>query len=220
MKNTGLLIAIALASQYSIAQMQPMPAPQSDPPAASGATDISGTSGPSSDASSGDSTSGASNGMRSEAGADLQPAPSPVARLQPVTQGDITYICGGVGEEEAALMKTQARKHDMMLTFATRRGEYLADVNVEIADAKGNTMLQANCDSPLMLVDLPHSGTYRVRAETAGYAMNQTVKVANVKSKAHVASAILSWPERVAKGSEAETATGSGGAGTSESGKR
>jgi len=160
-------------------------------------------------------SSGAS-GMQSEAGTELRPAAPMQARLQPQTQGDVTYMCGGVGKEEAAYMKKQEPNYDMMLTFAARNGEYLADVNVDIKDAKGNSVLQTNCDSPMMLLDLPKSGTYHVHADAAGHIQNQTVRVRGREGKnPTVASVVMSWPQRVAQApTETGTATGSSGGGT------
>ncbi|HYD63690.1 MAG TPA: hypothetical protein VEC35_25270 [Noviherbaspirillum sp.] len=160
-----------------------------------------------------DTSSGSSNVMTTEAGADLPPPPSPIARLKPVTHDDVAYLCGGVGEEESTYMKREAKDYDLMLTFATRKGEYLADVDVDILDAKGNTVLQMACDSPILLVDLPQGGSYRVKAETAGYALNRTVRVAGGKRQApKVASTVLSWPQTVAEaGGAGVTATGSSG---------
>lgn len=188
----------------------------------SGASGAAGpsSSGPGSDAHGGSAdtpgsvqdASGAS-GMQSEAGAELRAAPPPVARVQPRTQGDVTYLCGGVGAEEAAYMKQQARGYDLMLTFAARDGSYLADVNVDIRDAQGKQVLQANCDAPMMLVDVPKSGTYRIRADAAGYELDRTAKVrAKQKAGPHVASVVLSWPQQVAEGPASPgAATGSSG---------
>lgn len=213
MKTTlGLLMALGLASQPVFGQSQ-APDPQQNGGRVN-ASDITGPTTPStSSGSSSDLSSGASGPMRSEAGAELQDQ-SPIAGLKPVTQDDVTYLCGGVGEEEAAYMKKEAKGYDLMLTFAARDGAYLADVDVDIKDAKGNSVLQTACDAPILLVDLPRSGTYRVRAETAGYQLNKTVKVAtSAKKRPHVAAAVLSWPQSVAEAGAAAT-TSTGGSGT------
>lgn len=162
-------------------------------------------------------------GVQSEAGAELRPAAPLAERLQPQTQNDVTYLCGGVGQEEASYMKKEARAYDMMLTFATRDGDYLADVNVDIRDAKGKPVLQASCDSPMLLVDLPRSGTYRIHADAAGYTLDRTARVQVKQRKgARVASVVLVWPQRVAEApAEAGTASGSSaGNDNSGSGKR
>lgn len=196
-----LLIALGVLSTPVLAQVHSTPQP---------------VPGAESSGASGDSSSGASGSgpMRSEAGADLPPPPSPIARLKPVTQDDVTYLCGGVGEEESSYMKQQAKGYDLMLTFATRSGAYLADVDVDIRDASGNTVLQLACDSPILLVDLPQGGTYKVRAEAAGYTLNKSVRVAGGRKQSpKVASSILSWPQQVAEGGGSPTSTGSGSSG-------
>lgn len=173
-------------------------------------------------------SSGGVNTTRSEAGleshSDRVPA-SPAERLKPVMRNDITYLCGGVGEEEAAYMKSEASSYDLMLTFAARDGAYLADVNVEIADAGGKTVLQARCESPLMLVDLPRAGSYRIRADAGGHVIRRSVKVnAGRKTGQHLATAVLTWPQQVAETptgrNTASGTSGASGTGETERGMR
>lgn len=225
------------------AQMQPSPSAPSQPelqpqpgmPPADAGTSSGSSPGSSQDSSGAsdtpaesqagtvpDPSSGGANGMQSEAGMELRAAPPPMAGLKPVVQGDVTYLCGGIGADETAQMKQEAKGYDLMLTFAARNGAYLADVNVDIADARGNSVLQATCDAPIMLVDLPRSGNYRVSADAAGYTLRQTVKVsASKKNRSNVASASLVWPQRVAEGpASAETATGASGSDENESENR
>ncbi|WP_151636694.1 hypothetical protein [Noviherbaspirillum aerium] len=172
-------------------------------------------------------SSGGVNTTSSEAGVDALaervPA-SPAERLKPVMRNDITYLCGGVGEEEAAYIRQQASSYDLMLTFAARDGAYLADVNVDIADASGNRLLQARCDSPMMLVDLPRAGNYRIRADARGHVIRRSIKVAaGRKTGQHLATAVLTWPQQVAEhpavrseASGAGTASGTTGSGNAE----
>lgn len=174
-------------------------------------------------------SSGGVNTMRSEAGLDTEtervPA-SPAERLRPVMRNDITYLCGGIGDEEVAYMKSEASSYDLMLTFAARDGAYLADVNVDIADGKGMTVLRARCDSPLMLVDLPRAGNYRIRADAGGHVIRRSVKVtAGRKTGQHLATAVLTWPQQVAEKPSGRTSGGgsagtAGTAGTTGSGMR
>jgi hypothetical protein len=183
------------------AEMPPLPGAQSDMQAqpASGASGTQATAQP-------------------QGGPDI----SPIARLQPKTENGVTYICGGVGKEEATYMKREARKHDALLTFADKRGEFVADVNVAIKDPGGKTLLETKCDGPMMLVDLPKGGKYRIHAEVNGHPIEQTVAVAKGpgKKSQQVAEVFLTWPTRVAAAEgTAETATGSSGtSGTGASG--
>lgn len=161
--------------------------------------------------SSGNFSSDAS-GLQSEAGVELSAPPLPAVRLKPQIQGDVTYLCGGIGAEEASYMKSEARGYDLMLTFAAQDGSYLADVNVDIRDAQGEPVLQTKCDSPLLLVELPRSGMYRIHAETAGYALNQTVKVtAKEQRGARIAAVVLTWPQQVAEAPATPGSVTSGG---------
>ena len=62
-------------------------------------------------------------------------AASPAAAQE--TAGNVSYISGGVGEDEAAAMKSAAAGYPLELQFvqkATPRDEFLADVKVRITD--------------------------------------------------------------------------------------
>jgi hypothetical protein len=106
--------------------------------------------------------------------------------------GSASYVCGGVGLDEQQEMKNAARGHDLMLTFATSTGAYVADVNVDIRNSRGDAVLNVQCGGPIMLVDLPAAGSYRITAEVAGVARQRTVKVARA---GHLAAAVFVWPE-------------------------
>ncbi|HEX2530842.1 MAG TPA: hypothetical protein VHK70_05170 [Burkholderiaceae bacterium] len=138
-----------------------------------------------------------------------RPAPASMTKVEPISEGGFTYMCGGVGSDEAADMKQEARNYDMMLTFAARNGDYLADVNVDIRDAQGKSLLKTTCDAPIMLVDFPESGTYRIHAETGGYSLDRTAQV-RAKGRSHVAM-VMSWPQQVAEAPEVEPAATSVG---------
>lgn len=98
------------------------------------------------------------------------------------------FRCGGVGQDDQERIKAEAASHDLMLTFATVSGEYLADIDVEIRSG-GRLVLQGRCEGPLMLVDLPADGSYEVRATSAGREQRKTVRIGG-----QAARAIFTWP--------------------------
>jgi hypothetical protein len=100
-----------------------------------------------------------------------------------------TFICGGIGLDEQQRIKALASHHDLMLTFAVSTGEYLADVDVRIHDSRGATVLDTRCDGPIMLVNLPAGGSYRVTAE-----VNGQLRQATVTTGKGVARAVFLWP--------------------------
>jgi hypothetical protein len=101
-----------------------------------------------------------------------------------------SFTCGGVGHDDAEAMKAQARDHDLMLTFAQAGGAYLAEVDVRISDRQGRTVLSGRCDGPIMLVDLPGSGTWRISAQANGVARDKTISTTRGRS----ARVTLVWP--------------------------
>ena len=133
----------------------------------------------------------------------------PVATLsQPEAKSEngVSYLCGGVGLDESDSMKRQAHNYDLMLTFAARDGSYLADANVDIADARGRSVLATTCGAPILLVNLPKSGTYRIRSEISGHAQTRTVSVSTKKGSAK--SVVMVWPNSVANLGQAANSTG------------
>lgn len=103
-----------------------------------------------------------------------------------------SYECGGVGQPESEAMKARAGQHDLMLTFAETSGAYLADVEVEIRDARGAVVLSATCDGPIMLVDLPRAGNWRITARSDGQTRQRSIATTRGKT----ARTTLLWPAR------------------------
>ena len=118
-----------------------------------------------------------------------QSADAPV-NLEPHKAGATSYVCGGVSLDEQQAIKAQAGKYDLMLTFAVSNGAYLADVDVEIRNAKGGVVLSAKCEGPIMLVDLPGSGIWRVTAQVNGQTRQKTISAGSGRVK----QATFIWP--------------------------
>lgn len=117
---------------------------------------------------------------------------APIMAIEPQTVNGVTYLCGGIGSEEANNMKSVASKYDLMMTFAASNGAYLADVNVNIVDPRGRPVLNVNCDAPIMLVEVPRSGRYRVIAETGGRTLTRTAMVSDAAGKTETLR--MTWP--------------------------
>ena len=97
----------------------------------------------------------------------------------PRQQNGITYINGGVGQEEQAALKSQRADYNLLLTFATRQsGAYRSDVQLDITDAKGTSLLSVANTGPMFYARLP-PGTYRISAAAEGKVFKRTVKLGN-----------------------------------------
>jgi hypothetical protein len=95
------------------------------------------------------------------------------------TQVAISYVSGGVGDDEAAAMKQAARDYPVEMEFLQRaqpRDEYLADIKVEVKDQHDKTVLDTTSAGPFLLAKLP-AGRYTVMADRGDKVEKRTVKV-------------------------------------------
>jgi hypothetical protein len=96
---------------------------------------------------------------------------------EPQTLNGITYLSGGIGQDEAAAMKAEAKRYPLSIIFSEGRHDaYVANAKVTIADASGKTVLDAVSVGPIMLVKLP-AGRYRISAMAAGKTLQREAQV-------------------------------------------
>lgn len=99
------------------------------------------------------------------------------------TQGNIVYVTGGVGNDEATAMKLAKSMYPLSLEFiqhATPRDEFLASVDVSITNHAGEAVLQVVSEGPYLLAKLP-PGKYTVNAKLKDIA--KTSKVTLIENK-------------------------------------
>lgn len=110
--------------------------------------------------------------------------------IQPQTQGEVTYVSGGVGADEKDTMESMRRDYNLHLLFAQGRGEYLSGVKVQIVDAGGHILVDALSDGPMVFVNLK-PGRYTVSAEVDGRVLDKKVNVGGKK----LGDVNFVWPE-------------------------
>ena len=96
------------------------------------------------------------------------------------TQGRVTYVTGGIGQDEAMVLRGEERRFPLSLEFIRRAkpaDEFLANVNVTITDLQGRTELRALAEGPYLLASLP-DGKYRVTADHDGQIKTRDVVIA------------------------------------------
>lgn len=124
------------------------------------------------------------------AAALAQPVSS-AGQMHATTENGITYLCGGVGLDESTAMKQAAKDYDLMSTFAAQGGSYLADVKIELLGKDGAALLQTTCDGPILLLKLPRSGSYRMRAAVNGHAQTKAVSLGHGRGPRRL---VFVWP--------------------------
>jgi hypothetical protein len=103
---------------------------------------------------------------------------------QPVTTAPreaVSYLNGGVGQEEAARMREISAEFPVGLTFTRHNGtqntdEFVADVNVRVRDSAGQTVVAAAGQGPIFLLRVP-DGTYALEAELNGEVKTRRIDV-------------------------------------------
>ncbi len=121
------------------------------------------------------------------------------ATLPPVqSSGQVEYLSGGVGKDEATAMERASRQWPLTLQFAVNekpKPHFTADVKVTVRDRKGNTVLETTADGPFLLAKLP-AGRYAVTATLADKTLNRQVLVRNGQPT----KALFLWPRNVEEG--------------------
>lgn len=96
---------------------------------------------------------------------------------QPKTENGVTYVTGGIGHDESAAMKTEAKRYPLSLVFsAGKHDEYVADVKVSIKDKAGKQVLDTVSTGPIMLVKVL-AGRYAITATKDEKTLHRTVQV-------------------------------------------
>jgi hypothetical protein len=95
--------------------------------------------------------------------------------------GNVTYLTGGVGESDAAVMRAKAKDYLLELIFSQelqgQREEFIADAKVQIQDEQQNIVLDIVSGGPFVLVNLPE-GNYLVIVEFNGEVRQKKATVA------------------------------------------
>jgi hypothetical protein len=107
---------------------------------------------------------------------NLTPIDNTGVQVQPVQQNGITYLSGGIGEDEARAIG-QAQGYNLHMTFAIGpENKYVPDVDVTVQNASGQTLLALSDAGPLVYVQLP-PGKYTVAAMRNGEERRDTAEV-------------------------------------------
>ena len=106
--------------------------------------------------------------------------------------GNVTYVTGGIGEDETAAMRGVAKSYQLEIVFVQKLKEqeqFISDVKVKIQDAQNNSVLDITTEGPFLLANLPN-GKYVITAEFNNLIKRQQVSV-NAKKHQKV---VFWWP--------------------------
>jgi hypothetical protein len=91
--------------------------------------------------------------------------------------GEIEVVAGGIGEAELAAITAREKEFNLKLVFSLVQGNYVADVDVTVSDAKGAKVIERSAVGPFVLARLP-AGEYSATATRGGRTISRKFKVA------------------------------------------
>ncbi len=93
--------------------------------------------------------------------------------------GEVTYINGGIGQEEADDMRAKAGKYNLRLYLSEGKlGHSITDALVTVTDKKGNVMLDSANSGPMLFLQVER-GTYKIRAQYNDITLTKNITVIN-----------------------------------------
>jgi hypothetical protein len=111
---------------------------------------------------------------------DSSPGWSPPSGIQVREDRGIRYVSGGIGVNGRDELNALSHQFNLRLLFAMQAGNYLADVQVNIIDARGETVLSAKSEGPWFFAQLP-PGAYTVDVDALGQTQGQTVRIGGAR---------------------------------------
>lgn len=103
--------------------------------------------------------------------------------MQPMKAGNITYVTGGIGDEERYALQSVKNRYNLSIVSAANTGAYVGDTRVTISDTAGQELVDTHA-GPLFYANLP-PGKYVVEGQSEGQMRTQNITIAENKP-AHI----------------------------------
>lgn len=94
----------------------------------------------------------------SQGGDAIPPLP-----IQVKTAGNISYLSGGIGDEELAELKAKKGDYNVHILMNVPAGNYISNVSVDVHDSKGADVFNVGGTGPYLYFSLP-PGKYTLDA--------------------------------------------------------
>ncbi len=96
-------------------------------------------------------------------------------------QGEMTYLNGGIGKDQADMMRAMSPQFPVRMTFSRFDGsegtnQFVADVRLRVTDQAGHAVVDLTSQGPIFLLRLP-DGAYTVEAEHEGVVKTQRLYI-------------------------------------------
>lgn len=102
--------------------------------------------------------------------------------------GNVTYVSGGIGDEEREEIRLREVDFNLKLLFSERDGSYLGSVDVVVLNPKGEKVLEAKSVGPFLLARLPR-GSYVIKVSMNGQEQQRKLSI----SKKRRSEGVFRW---------------------------
>jgi hypothetical protein len=108
-------------------------------------------------------------------------------------RGGASAVAGGVGINARDMLASQADPdHNVKMVFSLDTGNYLANVDVKVKNARGETVLEGVSEGPWVYAELP-PGKYTASATYNGHTVTRSLSAGNSGDRV----AHFRWPASV-----------------------
>lgn len=109
--------------------------------------------------------------------------PESTSVVEKQSQNAVTFITGGVGDEERDYFKQVRDQYSLHIMNSSKNGEFTGDSTLTIYNREGNAIVTSDI-GPLTYVDLPPA-TYTLTVENNGAVQKKYVKITRKSSNIH-----------------------------------
>ena len=96
-----------------------------------------------------------------------------------MTEGDVTYVTGGIGDEERNVLEATRSNYNLHVLNSTTSGAYTGNTSVTIFDKAHNQLVTSEM-GPIFYAKLP-KGRYIVESTRRGETKKQNITIASGK---------------------------------------
>ena len=105
----------------------------------------------------------------------------PALSLEATTENGITYVSGGISDEEVEQLKSNENTFNLRLQITGLHAEYVSDVNVVLKDAGGKALVSVSDAGPYLYFQVP-AGSYSADVSAHGTTKTLALKVEEGKA--------------------------------------
>ena len=91
----------------------------------------------------------------------------------------ISYVSGGVGEEESQAILSEAKRWPLLLELSqleNGRGVWIFGAKIKILNSQNQVIFDAQADGPYILINL-NAGQYQVEASYQGVVLKRSINI-------------------------------------------